>query len=309
MGTLFVSRHSSAIRPVILGVSLLASCIPIALARPLLIPPKHLVVPQCCEVFEVGEPNISSVAIDGDTVMASAQRSISTSERVNGVYIFQRAADGSWNFQAPLTEGSQFPESVLFNQDIAVVTSNGVSSRIYERGTTGWTQTGNIVFPEDVLRVEDGSVYSARVRIFGDEGCLPPYQQWRKVNGAWQVVATIGHERCDRDSVEINNGRAFVVIQPNDSNSRNRRRKSIERRGSWPLVENIAAPPQNPPFPTGSGPGTQNGSYAYIDIGYLYRNDGADNWPQIGRLVDPEQDLPNSPSRNAPPVLRGNNLL
>ena len=54
--------------------------------------------------------NIHSVAIDGDTVMASAQRSISTSERVNGVYVFQRAADGRWNFQAPLTEGSQYPE-------------------------------------------------------------------------------------------------------------------------------------------------------------------------------------------------------
>lgn len=311
MGILCVSRHSSVIRPVILGVSLLATCMPIALARPLLIPPKHLVVPQCCEVFEVGEPNISSVAIDGDTVMASAQRSISTSERVNGVYIFQRAADGSWNFQAPLTEGSQFPESVLLNQDIAVVTSNGVSSRIYERGTTGWTQTGNIAFPEHVLRVEDGSVYSARARIFGDEGCLPPYQQWRKVNGAWQVVATIGHERCDRDSVEINNGRALVVIQPNDS-SEPQPPAEIYRNvsGSWPLVENIPAPPQNPPFTNWFGPGaTQNGSYAYIDIGYLYRNDGADNWPQIGRLVDPEQDLPNSPSRNAPPVLRGNNLL
>ena len=57
--------------------------------------------------------------------MASAQRSISISERINGVYIFQRAADGSWNFQAPLTEGAQFPESVLLNQNIAVVSSNG----------------------------------------------------------------------------------------------------------------------------------------------------------------------------------------
>ena len=57
---------------------------------------------------------------------------------------------------------------------------------------------GNIVFPERVFRVENGSVFSARFRIFGNEGCLPPYQQWRKVGGTWQVVATIGHERCDQ---------------------------------------------------------------------------------------------------------------
>ena len=201
---------------------------------------------------------------------------------------------------------------MLLNQDIAVVTSNGVSSRVYERGTTGWTQTGNIVFPERVFRVENGSVFSARLRIFGDEGCLPPHQQWRKVSGTWQVVATIGHERCAQDdNVEINDGRAMVVIRPNDS-ATPQPPAEIYRNvaGSWPLVENIPSPPPNPPFTNWFGPGaTQNGIYAYIDVGYLYRNDGADNWPQIGRLVDPEQDLPNSPSRSAPPVLRVNNLL
>ena len=55
--------------------------------------------------------------------------------------------------------------------------------------------------------------------------------------------------------------------------------------------------------------GTQNGSLAYIDFGYLYRNAGSDSWQPIGRFVDPEQDLPNSTGQYAPPVLRGNNLL
>ena len=94
MGTLSALSHSSSMRPLILGTLLLASCIPNALSRPLLLPPKRLVLPQCCDPNQQ-EPNFSSVAIDGDTVLASAQRSISDSERVNGVYIFQRAADGA----------------------------------------------------------------------------------------------------------------------------------------------------------------------------------------------------------------------
>ena len=304
MGTLSASPPSVAIR-LILGISLLASCIPIALARPLLIPPKRLVMPD-----EIGGVNIHSVAIDGDTVMASAQRWISTSELVNGVYIFQRAADGRWNFQAPLTEGAQFPERVLFNQDVAVVVGSD-GSRIYERGAAGWTLSGTLMaYPNQVIRVENGSLYSARFRIYPETGCLPPYQQWRKVSGTWQVVATIGHERCGEHNAEFNDSRAFVVFRP-DGSSASQPPAEIYRNtaGTWPLVENIPAPPPNPPFYNWFGPGTQNGSYAYIDFGYLYRNDGADNWPQIGRLVDPEQDLPNSPGRYAAPVLRGNNLL
>ena len=310
MGTLSVSPHTSSLHPLILGTLLLTSCIPSALARPLLIPPKHLVVPQCCEPFQVGEPIINSVAIDGDTVMASALRSISLNERVNGVYIFQRAADGSWNFQAPLTEGAQFPEWVLFNQDIAVVVgSNG--SRIYERSAAGWTLSGTIIpFPDQVIRVENGSVYTERFRRFGETGCLPPYQQWRKVSGTWQVVATIGHERCDQHSVEFNDGRAFVIIRPNDS-SAPQPPAEIYRNvaGSWPLVANIPAPPPNPPSFGWFGSGTQNGSLAYVDFGYLFRNAGSDSWQPIGQFGDPEQDLPNSPGQYVAPVLRGNNLL
>ena len=158
--------------------------------------------------------------------------------------------------------------------------------------------------------MENGSIYSQRNRVFGEVGCLPPYQQWRKVSGTWQVVASIGHERCDQHSVEFNDGRAFVVIRPNDS-SASQPPAEIYRNvaGSWPLVANIPAPPPNPNVLNWFGPGgTQNGSLAYIDSRYLYRNAGSDSWQPIGRFVEPEQDL-YSTGQYAPPVLRGNNLL
>ena len=41
--------------------------------------------------------------------------------------------------------------------------------------------------------------------------CLPPFRQYRKVNGSWTVVATIGGERCDDHVADVNDGRALVV--------------------------------------------------------------------------------------------------
>ena len=52
------------------------------------------------------DPNYAAPVIDGDTVLVAANRAINAmNDRIDGVYIFQRAANGNWNYAGPLVEG------------------------------------------------------------------------------------------------------------------------------------------------------------------------------------------------------------
>jgi hypothetical protein len=86
-------------------VSLLALLLPlVAMARPLLIPPRHLQLPMPAEPQYEGQysHNYYDVAIDGDVLLVSGQRTIDTNENtINGVCVFRRAADGGWNHAGP----------------------------------------------------------------------------------------------------------------------------------------------------------------------------------------------------------------
>ena len=116
-------------------------------ARPLLIPPKHLALPDFGIPQSLApEPQFSSVAIDGDTVIAAAERAANANnDRVRGVYHFQRATNGSWNFTGTVSEGAQLPEFVQLGGDVATVATGSGGFRIYERlSPQTWVLTATI---------------------------------------------------------------------------------------------------------------------------------------------------------------------
>src|SRR5262245_51392237 len=168
-------------------VSLLVVLLPlVAVSRPLLVPPKHLELPLPAPEGYPGQwgPDYFGVAIDGDTVLASARRTIDTnSDTVTGVYVFQRSADGSWNYAGPLFEGADpYPAQVLLNGAVATTTLSG-GFRVYERTTSGWTLATTITAGGNPIRIEDGSIYTRPEGAQGSQ-CVPPLQQYRKVSGS-----------------------------------------------------------------------------------------------------------------------------
>ena len=106
-------------------VSLLALLLPLAaLARPLLVPPKHLQLPLPAAEAYPGQwgPEYGDVAIDGDTVVVAARRTLDTSGSTTiGAYVFQRAADGKWNYAGALAEGLQSFPLVFVQGSVAAV--------------------------------------------------------------------------------------------------------------------------------------------------------------------------------------------
>ena len=151
-------------------------------ARPLLIPPKHLQL--------AGAIEYRSVAVDGDTLLVGANRAINA-DNVTGVYIFQRAANGDWNYSGPLVEGLPNSSMVVLLQGNLAVVNHTTAIRVFERGAQGWTQTANIPrnppFFANPFRIDDGAFYvrpDAGLQPF----CNPPYQVFRKVgvgSGRW----------------------------------------------------------------------------------------------------------------------------
>ena len=128
-------------------------------ARPLLVPPQNLAVPQLPGVpaDEYLAPTYGPVAIDEGTLLVYAARAINTqNDRVGGVYIFERNAAGRWAYAGILTE--QWPGSPMLDGTVATVRSEDI--KIFERGAAGWALTGTIAIElGDVFRVEDGSIY------------------------------------------------------------------------------------------------------------------------------------------------------
>ncbi len=112
-------------------------------ARPLLVAPKHLELPLPPGA-QPGQfpPEFGPPAIDGDTVLVGARRAINTNNvYIDGVYIFQRAANGTWNYAGPLVEGNR--GNPFLDGNLAAVHIVG-SLQVYERGTQGWSLTATI---------------------------------------------------------------------------------------------------------------------------------------------------------------------
>ena len=183
-------------------------------ARPLLVPPQNLDLPRPWVPQIEGEfaHIYHGVAIDGGTLLVSAQRAINPQyDRVDGVYIFERNAAGRWAYAGVLTE--QWSGAVWLNGTVAAINAaDGI--KVFERGAAGWALTGTIAVQYGyVFRIDDGSIYVRQEGPFG-RTCESPYQQFRKVSGIWTQVATIGGQRCDQNDADINDGRAIVVHTP-----------------------------------------------------------------------------------------------
>lgn len=279
-----------------------------AMARPLLVPPQRLEVPPASNPPYQGyiEPIYTSVAIDGGTLLVTAHRPLNDqNERVDGVYIFERNAEGRWAYSGVLTE--EWPGIVMLNGNLATTSNYPAGIKIFERGANGWAVTGTLPFElGQVFRIEDGSIY-VQQRVLSVPDCSPPYQQFRKVNGTWTQVATLGGERCDRTEADVNDGRAIIVRWPYEGGAQPPGEIFAPSGGSaWTSIASIPPPPQTGGSRNLLGPwGTIRGDTAYIDPGYLYRRSGG-SWVRTARLVEPETEV--SPS-SYEGKLRGNFLF
>jgi hypothetical protein len=280
-------------------------------ARPLLVPPKQrLTLPRLVQETYPGEwpTAYGAAAIDGDTLLTHAIRySDNQGNRTEGVYLFQRAANGTWSYVKPLVEGvTGYP---LVNGNLATVQTYG-QVLVFERGTAGWTQTAVITFaqPNDfVFRLDDGAIYVEPRKAWNETGCNRPFEQWRKVGGTWQRVATIGPERCDvRNLADVNDGRALSFAGPTSSNPYPPPADVFtQSTPGWSLAGNLPALPTSP-YAYAYGPyATLSGNTAYADHGFLFRDSGGNNWVSAGRLVEPEMELQPGSSNGK---LRGTSL-
>jgi len=271
-------------------VALLSAACPI-LARPLLVPPKQrLTVPTL--VTPSSPTTYGYPAIDGDTLLVQTMRYTGNDlERVEGVHLFERGANGVWSYVKPLMEGQNgYP---LVNGNLATIQSLD-QLRVFERGAQGWTQTATITLPQNsfAFRLDDGAIYLEPRHVFG-QSCAAPYQQWRKVNGTWQAVATIGQQRCgDRDLADVDAGRAVVFLGASGTSPQPAPDVYAENRPAWNLVGHLPAASSNPPyFNTYGSYASLSGNLAYADPGFLFRDNGGNNWVSTGRLLEPEVEL------------------
>ena len=111
---------------------------------------------------------------------------------------------------------------------------------MYERGAQGWSLNATIPLDQldHVFRLDEGAIYVRRNSpVWPPPSCLPPFRQYRKVNGSWTVVATIGGERCDDHVADVNDGRALVVREPIGDPTSGYRLRSlrtpVRRAGHW----------------------------------------------------------------------------
>ena len=107
-------------------------------ARPLLVPPQNLAVPQLPGVpaDDFLSPTYGSVAIDEGTLLVFATRAINAqNDRVSGVYIFERNAEGRWAYAGILTE--QWPGSPMLDGTVATVRVRGHQNFRTWRGGLG----------------------------------------------------------------------------------------------------------------------------------------------------------------------------
>ena len=303
----------------ILAAAFLLLTVTEAFARPLLVAPQRPRLPSLVQEEYPGQypTYYAHPVIDGDTMLVNASRVINANyERREGVYLFQRSASGQWNYVRPLIENILYPATALINGDLALVQTYTIVY-IYERSAQGWAQTdmlevdaGEWVESNYIFRIDDGSLYvRPEIYAFPSLECQGPIQKWSRVNGIWTAVATIGPERCSQNAADVNEGRALLVRHPTDEPYIQGPADihAATSATSWPLVAQLPPPPPNPPYLNLFGTtASLSGDTAYIDIGYLFRDDGGNNWRSIGRLREPEAELDIGSQRGQ---LRGNNLV
>ena len=261
-------------------------------ARPLLVPPQNLAVPQLpgvpaddflsptygrCRHRRGHSAGVAQLARSTRKTIASvASTSSNATPRVGG----PTREFSPNNGLARRCSMARWPR--YRSEDI----------KIFERGAAGWALTGTIAIElGDVFRVEDGSIYVRQEAFLPT--CVPPYQEFRKVSGVWTQVATIGGQRCDSNQADVNDGRALIVHRPLDQSPYPQEPAEIfaSSRPKWTPIGSIPQPPPTPPRVNFFGPrGTIRGDTVYIDRGYFYRNTGG-AWVPAGRLVEPEIEL------------------
>ncbi|HTU66441.1 MAG TPA: hypothetical protein VMF52_10870, partial [Steroidobacteraceae bacterium] len=239
------------------------------------------------------------LAIDGDSLLTGARRYTSTDgTQVEGVYLFQRNAGGTWTYVKPLMEGQTgYP---LVNGDLAAIqVANGVVL-VFERGAQGWTQTATITLtvPNSLaFRIDDGAIYVEPRNAWNDPSCAPPYQQWRKVSGTWQQVASIGQPRCNGSNspiiADVNDARALYLRVPTASDTQSPAADIYaENTPAWSIVGTLPATRVGSVWVNGLGPrGGLSGNLAYLDPGFVFRKSSGDQWTASGRLYEPESEL------------------
>ena len=172
-----------------------------AMARPLLIPPQNLAVPPLPGAPDNPDivTNYGALGIDQGTLLVAAYRPRDAEGNYeSAVHIFERNTQGRWIYAGILTVQPLIGDLRIGGTVAAVSTVRTPDTpsaiSVFERGATGWALTGT--FPATnsrLVRVEDGSLY-----LEPQDGCTSPYQEFRKVNGTWTQVATIGGPRCDQ---------------------------------------------------------------------------------------------------------------
>src|SRR5215207_7976174 len=96
-------------------VTMLSLAFP-TLARPLLVAPKQRLSVPLPAQYPGWATAYGPLAIDGDSLLVSASHFGETaSERAAGVYLFQRTANGTWNYVKPLFEAAitYYPEPLI----------------------------------------------------------------------------------------------------------------------------------------------------------------------------------------------------
>jgi hypothetical protein len=286
----------------ILTAAALTLVAPAALARPVLVAPQQLAVPQLVEPQFPGQyaTGYGQPAIDGDTLLVEASRFINTNgDRRSGVFLFERGSNGTWNYLRPLIEDAG--GGIVLNGNLAVV-HTFAALLVFERAAQGWmqtdsleTETGEWHSADTVFRIDAGSLYVRRDDwVFPPRECQPPFREWRKVNGSWIAVAIIGGERCGDHRVDVNDGRALLVDRPTDpAQLQGPAFIHAQAAVSWPRVAELAPPPPDPRgYVNWFGySASLSGNSAYIDSGWLFRNNGGNAWVSAGRLREPETEL------------------
>jgi hypothetical protein len=274
-----------------------------ATARPLLVPAQTLELPS--NFFR----GYGDIAVDQGTLLVNGGRPTDTQGgSVQGVYIFERDTAGHWAYAGVLTE--QWTGELRIGGAVATIRSTtGEGTRVFERGATGWALSGVLSTDSNlsVVRIEDGSIYTQTHDFEDPTACLPPFQEYRKVNGTWTPVATIGGQRCERTDLDVNDGRALIVHWNSEPSMPQRPAEVFTTaRPAWTLTGTVPQPVPSSFLNNLGANGTIRGDTAFFDRNlYIYRNSGG-AWVPAGRLVEPERELLPI-SHNG--YLRGNHLF
>jgi hypothetical protein len=262
------------------------------------------------------DPLIYRVAIDGDTALVAAKRTIDTSNNTaEGVYVFERDAAGLWTYRGPLIEHTARADHepaiggnvAAFRDDL----DGNPKIRVYERGAAGWAPSGVIALPQFgfPFRVADGAIYVRLINI-SYPSCEPPLRQYRKVAGVWQQTATIGPQRCTVSSADVSQGRLVIGYYDSPTPPPTLMEFYADNgSANWPLVASVPQP-SVVPWPNMYGASaTLSGNTVYIDRGFLYRDSGGNHWAAAGTTIQPEIETTLSSSVSEVSRFRGNYLL